>query len=172
VWEVAGTSHADQFLVDFNASMVSEGAVQCDGANNGPQYRVIRAALQSLQTWIKDGKEPVKGAVLETDSSGKSLRDDNGNALGGVRSPDVDVPNRTLSGDPAMGAGTGSFWCFLFGSNTPFTPEKLKQLYTTHDEYVSKVKESANKLKEAGFLLQPEADGFIKDAEAADIPPK
>jgi hypothetical protein len=171
-WEVAGTSHADQFIVDFNASMVTGGSLQCDGANNGPQYRVIRAALKSLQLWLKDGTAPATGKVLETDSSGKSLRDEHGNALGGVRSPDVDVPNRTLSGDPAMGAGAGSFWCFLFGSNTPFTAEKLKSLYPTHDEYVSKVERSAQQLREAGFLLQPEADGFIHDAQEADIPPK
>lgn len=171
-WEVAGTSHADQFLVDFNASMVTEGAVQCEGANNGPQYRVIRAALRSLDLWLKDGAAPASGKVLETDASGKSLRDEHGNALGGVRSPDVDVPNRTLSGDPATGAGAGSFWCFLFGSTTPFTSDKLKSLYSTHDDYVTKVKDSARALQKAGFLLEPEADGFIEDAQAADIPPQ
>jgi hypothetical protein len=37
---------------------------------------------------------------------------------------------------------------------------------------VNKVKDSAHQLQEAGFLLQPEADGFIKDAQAADIPPQ
>lgn len=170
-WEVAGTAHADQFILDFNASMAAEGSIQCPGANDGPQYQVIRAALHSLNAWIKDGTEPAIGQVLETDASGKSLRDEHGNALGGVRSPDVDVPNRTLSGDPA-GAGGGSLFCFLFGSVTPFTPEKLKSLYPTHEEYVTKVKASAQKLQEAGFLLEPEVESIISEAEAADIPPK
>jgi hypothetical protein len=168
-WEVAGTSHADQYLVDFNASMVTEGAVQCDGANNGPQHRVIRAALHSLHLWMRDGTEPARGEVLQTDASGKSLRDALGNALGGVRSPDVDVPIKTLSGDPAA-ANSGSFWCFLFGSTTPFTPDQLAKLYPTHDDYVVKVKESASKLREARFLLEPEEKGFVTEAEEATVP--
>jgi hypothetical protein len=168
-WEVAGTSHADQYLVDFNASMVTEGAVQCDGANTGPQYRVIRAALHSLNLWLRDGTEPPKGEVLKTDASGKSLRDDHGNALGGVRSPDVDVPIKTLSGDPAGSSG-GSIWCFLFGSTTPFTPEMLKSLYPTHDDYVMKVKDAAQKSQAGGFALEPEAQGFVADAQASHVP--
>lgn len=168
-WEVAGTSHADQFLVDFNASMVTEGAVQCAGANTGPQFRVIRAALHSLDSWMRDGTEPAKGDVLQTNESGQSTRDEHGNALGGVRSPDVDVPIKTLSGDPSA-ENSGSFWCFLFGSTVPFTPEQLAQLYASHDAYVAKVTESALKLKAAGFLLEPEANGFIADAQQAAVP--
>jgi len=169
-WEVAGTSHADQYLVDFNASMISQGAVQCDGANTGPQYRVIRAALHSLHSWMRDGTEPARGEVLQTDSSGKSLRDDHGNALGGVRSPDVDVPIKTLSGDPPA-TNSGSFWCFLFGSTSPFTSDTLKSLYPTHDDYVTKVEGSATKIRMAGFILEPEARGFVSDAQAAQVPP-
>jgi hypothetical protein len=167
-WEVAGTSHADQYIVDFNASMISQGAVQCNGANTGPQYRVIRAALQSLHLWLRDGTEPARGEVLQTNASGKSLRDEHGNALGGVRSPDVDVPIKTLSGDPA--GGGGSIWCFLFGSTTPFTSDELMQLYPSHDDYVTKVKEAASKVKDAGFLLEPEQNGFVTDAEKAPVP--
>lgn len=168
-WEVTGTAHADQYIVDFNASMASEGAVQCTGANSGPQYRVIRAALHSLHLWLKDGSAPAKGEVLKTDAGGKLMKDAHGNALGGVRSPDVDVPIKTLSGDPPAD-NSGSFWCFLFGSTTPFTPEELKKLYPTHEDYVSQVKEAANRAHEAGFLLEPEAQGFVRDAEKAPIP--
>jgi hypothetical protein len=168
-WEVAGTSHADQYLVDFNASMVTEGAVQCSGANNGPQYRVIRAALHSLHLWMRDGTPPAKGEVLKTDANGKTLKDEHGNALGGVRSPDVDVPIRTLSGDPAA-SNSGSFWCFLFGSTTPFTPDELMTLYPTHDEYVEKVKEAASEVRAGGFLLEPEEKSFVAEAEKAAVP--
>jgi hypothetical protein len=170
-WEVAGTSHADQFLVDFNASMAAEGGgIQCAGANTGPQYRVIRAALHSLNLWMRDGTEPARGAVLSADANGKSLRDEHGNALGGVRSPDVDVPIKTLSGDPAGTGSGGSIFCFLFGSTTPFTADQLTKLYPTHDEYVTKVKESASRLRQAGYLLPPEESGFVADAQKAPVP--
>jgi hypothetical protein len=168
-WEVAGTAHADQFILDFNASMATEGAIQCAGANTGPQYRVIRAGLHSLNVWMTDGPEPARGAVLSTDASGKSMKDENGNSIGGVRSPDVDVPTKMLSGDPAASGG-GSLFCFLFGSTTPFTADQLMKLYPTHDAYVTKVKESAGKLRQAGFLLEPEESGFVADAQKAPVP--
>ena len=165
-WEVAGTAHADKYLVDFNADNPM-GMVDCPNANNGPQYRVIRAALHSLDAWMREGTEPPHGKVLEADASGKSVRDENGNAKGGVRSPDVDVPIATLSGDSTDASG---FFCFIFGSTTPFTPEKLMKLYPTHEDYVQKVKDAAEATLKAGFILEPEAKGFVSDAEKAAVP--
>jgi hypothetical protein len=104
---------------------------------------------------------------LEADANGKSIRDDNGNAKGGVRSPDVDVPIATLSGDST---DTSGLFCFIFGNTTPFTPEKLSELYPTHDDYVNKVKASAAATLKAGFVLEPEAMGFVSDAEKAAVP--
>lgn len=165
-WEVAGTAHADKYLVDFNANNPM-GMVDCPNANAGPQYRIIRAALHALNSWVSDGIQPPRGEPLEADASGKSLRDQHGNAKGGVRSPDVDVPISTLSGDST---DTSGFFCFIFGSTTPFAPEKLMELYPTHEEYVQKVKASAEATFKAGFLLEPEAMGFVADAERASVP--
>lgn len=166
-WEVTGTTHADKFLSDY-AKKASAGAVdQCPGANDGPHYQTIRAALRALHVWLRDGTEPPRGAVLQTDADGKLVKDADGNGLGGVRSPDVDVPIRTLSADPLP---MSSFVCFLFGSSTPFTAERLLMLYPTHAEYVDKVTASARQLQTAGFLLEPEASGFVVAAESASVP--
>ena len=80
------------------------------------------------------------------------------------------MPTRTLSGDPAAD-DNGSFRCFLFGSTTPFTADQLNELYPTHDDYVNKVKDSANQLRKAGFLLEPEEQAFVSDARSAAVPP-
>jgi hypothetical protein len=166
-WEVTGTTHADKFLSDY-AKKASGGAIdQCPGANDGPHYQTVRAALHSLHVWLRDGVEPPRGAVLQTDASGKLLKDAQGNGLGGVRSPDLDVPTRTLSADPVP---MSDFVCFLFGSTTPLTPERLMALYPTHEEYVAKVTASARQLQSAGFLLEPEAAGFIAAAQNAPVP--
>ena len=166
-WEVTGTTHADKFLSDY-AKRASGGAIdQCPGANDGPHHQVIRAALRSLHVWLSDGTEPPKGDVMQTDKSGALMKDEFGNGLGGVRSPDLDVPIRTLSSDPAP---MSDFICFLFGSTTPFTPERLMMLYPSHEEYVTKIKASARKLQDAGFLLEPEANGFIDSAQSAPVP--
>ena len=167
-WEVAGTAHADQYITDFNAALASEGSISCKDANNGPQPFVIRAALHALNTWLVDGTEPPKAEVLATNETGMPKTDAHGNSLGGVRSPAVDVPISTLSGAPA--GTSGDFFCFLFGSTTPFTPEKLKMLYPTHDAYVKQVESAAKKSREAGFLLEPEQQLIVEQAKAAKIP--
>jgi hypothetical protein len=166
-WEVVGTTHADKFLSDY-AKRASGGTIdQCPGANDGPHYQVIRAALRALHAWLSDGTEPPKGQVMQTDDAGKLVKDEFGNGLGGVRSPDLDVPIRTLSSDPAP---MSDFICFLFGSTTPFTTERLTMLYPSHDDYVAKVTASARQLQDAGFLLEPEATGFISAAQNAAVP--
>ena len=170
-WEVAGTAHADQHILDFNAAKRVEGGggVACKGANDGPKHFVIKAALHALDAWMRDGTAPAEAEPLMTDASGVSVRDEHGNTLGGVRSPDVDAPIATLSGDPPASGG-GGVWCFLFGSTTPFTPETLKELYPTHADYVGRVEAAANAARSAGFLLAPEAQAMIAEAEAAAVP--
>jgi hypothetical protein len=166
-WEVTGTTHADKFLSDY-AKKASGGTIdQCPGANDGPHYQTIRAALRALHVWLREGTEPPRGAALQTDASGKLVKDAFGNGLGGIRSPDLDVPIRTLSFDPAP---MSDFICFLFGSTTPFTPERLMMLYPTHEDYVAKVTASTRQLQNAGYLLEPEATGFITAAQKAPVP--
>lgn len=167
-WEVAGTAHADQYILDFNKSLGGGSSVMCEDANDGPQHFVIKAALHSLDAWLRDGTEPPRGEVLMTDARGALAKDEHGNARGGIRSPDVDVPIATLSGE-AAGTG-GDLFCFLFGSTTPFTPEKLMSLYPTHEDYVEKVRASAQKAREGGFLLPPEEQAMVDEADAAAIP--
>lgn len=166
-WEVTGTTHADKFLSDY-AKRASGGAIdQCPGANDGPHYQTVRAGLRALHLWLRDGTDPPKGEVMQTDDTGQLVKDEFGNGRGGVRSPDLDVPIRTLSFEPAP---MSDVICFLFGSTTPFTSERLGMLYPTHEDYVEKVAASARQLKDAGFLLDPEATGFVTAAESAAVP--
>ncbi|HMJ55543.1 MAG TPA: alpha/beta hydrolase domain-containing protein [Polyangiaceae bacterium] len=164
-WEVAGTAHADAYIRGINGDAGS--AIACADVNDGPQHFVIKAALHALHLWMTDGTAPEKGELL-MDNDGGPLTADNGNVLGGVRTPDVDVPIATLSGMPA--AGSSNILCSLFGHTTPFTPEKLMQLYPTHEDYVMKVKDSARKSGVAKFLLGPEEQAMVAEAEAAPIP--
>jgi hypothetical protein len=109
---------------------------------------------------ITEGDEPV------------IRRDQHQNALGGVRNPLTDVPTATLSGEPPEGAtiadladGKGDL-CILFGKTIPFDQATLVALYGTADNYLQKFRTSARELVTAGFLLQPDADKLIAEAEA------
>jgi hypothetical protein len=164
-WEIAGAAHADQYLLELGDGTTA--GLRCQAANAGPQWYVMRAAVRSLRDWVADGKMPAQPAVLESSDNSAKL-DVHGNVLGGLRTPDVDVPIAVLSGLPR--AGSADFFCFLFGSTEPFSPAKLRELYPTHADYVAKFKASAAQARAAGWLLEADEAEIIATAEAAPIP--
>jgi len=68
-------------------------------------------------------------------------RDSLGNALGGVRSPALDVPTARY-----YARMSGPAICELWGYREPFGSAQLKSLYPTHEDYVSKVRGSVAEL--------------------------
>jgi hypothetical protein len=102
--------------------------------------------------------EPGRAAEIE--------RDEQGNALGGIRTPLVDVPVAALSGAAADG---GAPYCGSFGSTTPFDAATLARLYPDHASYVADFTASTEAAVEAGFILRPEADEMIAAAEQSSV---
>ncbi|MBV6508683.1 MAG: hypothetical protein JJLCMIEE_01748 [Acidimicrobiales bacterium] len=174
-WEVAGTAHADQATIDYgfeSGRMWNDTAdidfdSLCGQLNQGPQTEVVSKAIDDLRTWIVDGEAPAEAPPLEVIDDREIARDENGNALGGVRSPAVDAPIATLTGDNTSDGGA---ICMLFGSTIPFDEEKLASLYPTHEDYVDAVTEAAETALAAGYLLEDAAQALIEEAEAAPIP--
>jgi hypothetical protein len=149
VWEVAGTSHADNYL--FGGSFIDSGpdkAAQlakifvpttnsamgklAQPLNPGmPHHYVVQAAISALNAWVASGRPPASTPRLELASGGKPgeeprlALDANGIARGGIRTPWVDAPTIRLSGkgDP------NSFIGMLGGSGAPMTRAELARLY-------------------------------------------
>jgi hypothetical protein len=171
-WEAAGTAHADQAILDYNAELASqEGgggfnlAAMCGSINTGPQAQVVRAALSALRDWVVDGTKPPQAPRLEV--AGEAIaRDERGIALGGIRTPAVDVPVAVLTGEAPAGR---SVLCMLFGDTVPFDAGTIASLYPTDDDYVTAVTESADAAVEAGFLRRDDADAFIDAASEAQL---
>jgi hypothetical protein len=180
-WEIAGTAHADQYLSDYEQSAYGDAGVtvcgtsdsgatvlSCGMPNAGPQHWVENAAISAMHAWAKDGKPPAMGAPLTFAMGGNALaRDAYGIALGGVRTPAVDVPIATYSGQPPSGS---SIVCSLFGQTIPFTAAQLTTLYPTHNDYVSKVTAAATQDQRAGFLLATDVPLIAQEAQAAPVP--
>lgn len=168
-WEVAGTAHADQSILDYTAGLAEEFDLslsdQCPAINDGPQADVLRAAFDALGAWVVDGTPPPIAEPIQ-DDGGVIARDELGIALGGIRTPPVDAPTVLLSGDPVPDT---SIICSLFG-NMSELPVPLSELYPTHEDYVAAVTESAEAAVADGFLRQAEADAFVADAEASTVP--
>jgi hypothetical protein len=179
LWEVAGTSHADTYTAGGGATdrgyspeyakivlttMPVIGFACRAPINSGPHHFVLDAAVSALNRWVRDGVAPAQAPRLEVEAEGEAMarlkRDQYGNALGGIRSPYVDVPIARFSGD-----GKGSVLCLLFGTTTPFDAERLAQLYPTHDAYVSQFNAATDRALAAGFLTP--ADAQLLKANAA-----
>jgi Alpha/beta hydrolase domain len=166
LWEIAGTAHADAYQVGAGADLIS-----CPvPINAGPQHYVIKAALRSLDTWVRDGTAPPEAPRLEVDDSGAAsaiVRDGDGIALGGIRTPQVDAPTTVLSGDPA---GEASIICLLLGSTTPMTPEQLAARYASPDAYLAAYEEATDAAVEAGFVLDDDRQAMLDEADPSVVP--
>lgn len=177
-WEVAGTAHADaQTLRSMLGGPRDPGIgslLGCESINTGPHKEVVQALLHHLVSWAGGGQPPPSGERIEVTEGDDVVieRDEHQNAVGGVRNPLTDVPTATLSGEPPEGAtvadladGKGDL-CILFGKTVPFDQTTLVALYGTADNYVQQFRASAQEQVAAGFLLQPDADELITEAEA------
>jgi hypothetical protein len=171
-WEVAGTSHADQYLLDYSAPLSMDAGASitssCTSINTGPHHWVEDAAMAAMHAWVKDGTPPAHGDPLTPSDAGSGFaKDAVGNVLGGVRTAAVDVPIAILSGVSSSGGG---ILCSLFGSTTPLSTAQLSSLYPTHADYVNKVKAATSNAQQAGFIVAADAPLIAQEADAAPVP--
>lgn len=163
-WEVAGTAHADAYVVGGYAR-----ALGCNFAiNEGPQHFVVQAALQALDDWLVHGTPPPTAVRLHLSTTAPPViaRDGLGNAIGGVRTPAVDVPVAALSGVAPAGA---SILCSLFGSTTPFDSSTLTHLYHDRSRYLSAYETSLDKAIAGRFLLSADRTALLQQARSVQF---
>jgi hypothetical protein len=166
-WEVAGTSHADEYLVGPSVSTL----LGCRTAiNSGPQHDVVQAAFAAFTRWVVQRTPPPSPArfQLESRHTPALALDPRGNVVGGVRTPAVDVPVSTLSGAGAPGS---SVICSLFGSTVPFTPQMLISLYGTKTHYLSRFTADLDRAIAEGYLLPSERSALLTQAQQVQFPP-
>jgi hypothetical protein len=178
-WEIAGTSHADAYLLDFSAPEVGDAGAGdagsaaasvtggCTDINAGPQHWVEQCAIRAMDTWLRDGGAPPNAQPLTMNDAGDVQRDSNGNALGGVRTAAVDAPIATFSGQASSSA---SLLCGFFGQTTPFTAAQLSALYSSHADYVNKVTAATAAAQKAGFVLEADAPAIAAEAQSSPVP--
>ena len=164
LWEVAGTAHADVHLLGPIADLVNCGAP----INNGPMYLVVNAALHHLDDWVRTGTAPPEARRIEmtAGSSPVARRDADGIALGGIRTPPVDVPVETLSGIPGPNP---DLLCILLGSTKPLPTARLVQLYPSRAAYRQRYDAGADKVIKLGFVLEADRDALLTFAQPSRI---
>ena len=150
---------------------------------------VSRALLLRLNDWVANGIEPPATRLmpLAAAAGGTALLappylphavievptlDEDGNAMGGVRLPDVAVPVGTHGGlnEPRVRS------CILVGAYHPFAAtraereaandarQSLEERYRNRDDYVNRVRAAARELEHEGFLLPGDSAVIVEEA--------
>jgi hypothetical protein len=182
-WEVTGAAHGDTYSHGLSAdddgsiatdralfnsmfhppTEVNDGAIKCARPiNAGPAAYVLRAVLRHVDTWARDGTAPPKQPPIElAPGDHDAVRDERGNALGGVRTPHVDVPVATLS-------GIGNS-CFLFGTTAPFDAATLAAAYDDHAAFVAAWNKATTKAVRHGVILAEDAKRLRAVAKESSV---
>jgi len=164
-----GTSHISR------QAMVSVGpryqrdfgfrSARSAGINEVPMNPVVDAALHHMLGWVERGDAPPSQPRIEFAGETPQIsRDEHGNARGGIRLPQVEVPIAHNSAIPL----TPDFISRLGGTSAPFPPEKLQALYESQANYLKLFEQAAREAETSGAILPSDADALI--AEAASAP--
>ena len=183
MYDIAGASHV----------VVVKAPTEC----TLPQSRldwapVSRASLVRLNAWIAHNTNPPANNLMPLERAGAEpsvlrapahlpeaviqvpQRDSDGNAVGGLRLPDLAVPFGTHGGQNFP----YTFSCSLIGAYKPFTATKaqressgdkrlsVSERYKNRDDYVNRIRIAAWDMVKRGFLLAEDAVVMI-DAAAA-----
>ena len=141
--------------------------------NPYPFGYVADAAFADLTKWLDDGTPPPRAARIQvTDTrAGTTDRDRFGNAVGGLRTPFVDVPTATYSPTDTIAHDTElSGLCPLIGFSIPFSHATLHALYPSHADYLARVTREANELVHEGFWVGSDAAAVVRQASASRVP--
>ncbi len=170
IYEVAGGSHADLENLQRTGEVIARdvGGPVLPPCTNPPSPLWMgpshRAALVHLRRWIEDGEEPPPSRLIELDGAGDALRDEFGNAVGGIQLPDIAAP---LGSFAPNNSGPGP--CILAGSFLAFDQATLDELYPTHARYVLRVFRSAKRNWRHGYLLLSDAVDYVIEALESSV---
>jgi hypothetical protein len=173
-WEVAGVAHgatrpSPTMLSCWPRDLGIEAhpMAPASGTDQLSMEPVRAAALHQMQRWLTKGEPPPGQAPIAFGSgaaSSRVQRDVHGNAKGGVRLPDLDVPTARHSGlgpDDTLA---------MFGTTVAFDADVLRSLYVDHAAYVDRFERAAAEAVEEGVLLEADAAVMVERARQAPVP--
>ena len=134
---------------------ISEGLPVVEGRNTIAWDYIARAALERLVEWIDTKTPPVSIPPVTLGETGIA-RDEIGNALGGVRLPDVVAPLAVHAGMKSELSAAA-----LMGESTPLSPERIRELYVDAVAFNKTWDDAVDDLVALGLVL-PEVIATVK----------
>lgn len=184
VWEIPGTAHADNYTI--RVGFIDDGSLPLEGLvaayaptnelmgtnlsyyiNFAPQHHyVLQAAIAALNDWVRTGAPAATAqpmALTGADVPALVL-DDHELAVGGVRTPWVDVPIARTSGL----APDESPMSFLFGTGEVFDADTVRALYPGGAaDYLARFGDALDRAIDAGFIVAADRTEILQLAEAS-----
>lgn len=153
-WEIAGAAHGggDSEAVEVLA-MLGLGSTAPPGlVPNQVQWSYLGdAALRHLVAWAHRHEPPPSFPPIDVDpDTGSIVRDEDGNAVGGIRPPELVVPTGTHRGDNSDPGAAG-----LLGETVPLPPERLRERCPDAAAFVAAWDGAVDALSAAGLDLTP-----------------
>jgi hypothetical protein len=175
-YEVAGGPHIPDVPWVRALGWGSEGTTPLDWTP------VARALFIAGHRWTTEGIEPPPSVYLAQASGddpvylaeyGMELetgiaRDENGNALGGIRLPDLELGRgQYIAFDPPSLFGLGLFGTWHDLKCEPLADGSIR--FRNHGSYVSQFTHHARRLVKDGYLLPGDADRLISGAARSNV---
>lgn len=126
--------------------------------NDMPFVLAAAAMVSNLSAWVDDGTPPPRASRIETTPDGETVKDADGNARGGLRLPEMEVP--------AAVYGIGRGGCVLFGYTLDFGRDHMSKLYADKAAYLERFRAAADALVARRLLLAQDVPLLFARAEA------
>jgi hypothetical protein len=143
------------------------------GLTDFPLEYLMNAGFANLDTWARSNIPPPRALVIETvpgsDSSVLEINgDENGNAIGGLRTPYLDVPIATCYTSSKPADEESSRYCTTQGYKVPFKKEKITTL-PKRESYLSKVNAVVDSLVKGKNLAKADGEKIKKEAQKLSV---
>jgi hypothetical protein len=179
-WEVAGTSHLSSWDMQYVDAMTTRdksldrGGVPVDTVQDKivgcanyplwsavPMHKVLDAAFDQVNKWIKTDIPASPGVALEREADGKSLRHtSDGKTFGGIQLAEFAYPTARNLGYLNRGPG----FCRNGGFHRFYTAAELDKMYPDKPAYIVNVAKLTSSNVQAGYLLPEDAMDTIAKA--------
>jgi hypothetical protein len=143
---------------NFAACAKDQGWPKEAQPNAFPNREMLEACFLHASRWVEKGIAPPHATLIETDGE-KFVTDENGNAKGGLRFPEIAVPTDTF----VNASREGKVRCASTGYKLPFSRDRLVSLYGTRAHYLALYDAAADRLVKEGFIFPENAAKLKKD---------
>ena len=168
-WEVAGSAHLTRGIqMSMSCKQVRDGMqppeilAEPSTVSEVDWLPVLDAALVQMHAWMHGRVPNPSPAPIEIAPDGRDYSyDAYGNAKGGIRLPELEVPTARYAVRPDYPLG---------GFTVPFPAAQLQALYPTRGDYTTAVAAAAQAAYNAGYLLESRTTRYCREAATAAVP--